>query len=61
MKELEILIEQIRNKLKEYIDEKELLSQDDTDIYAYFHDLLGAEELQKLDEEFFGKKGAAVK
>lgn len=53
VEELEKLIDESRTKLKEYIDEKELLSQDDTDIYSYFHDLLGAEELEKLDKVFF--------
>ena len=55
VEELEKLVEQTRTKLKEYIDEKESLSQDDTDIYSYFHDLLGGEELQRLDNEFFNK------
>jgi chromosome segregation ATPase len=54
VKELEGLIEDTRQKLKEYIEEKETLSEDDTDIYSYFHDLLGPEELEKLDKEFFG-------
>lgn len=54
VEELEKLIEEARAKLKEYIDEKETLSQDDSEIYSYFHDLLGAEELEKLDREFFG-------
>lgn len=54
--ELAILIEETKEKLKAYIDEKETLSQDHTDIYSYFHDLLGAEELERLDAEFFGKK-----
>jgi phage terminase Nu1 subunit (DNA packaging protein) len=54
VEELDKLIEETRAKLKEYIDEKETLSQDDSDIYSYFHDLLGAEELEKLDREFFG-------
>ncbi len=54
VRELEKLIEESRTKLKEYIDEKETLSQDNTDIYSYFHDLLGGEELEKLDREFFG-------
>ena len=54
VRELDALIEETRNKLKEYIDEKEALSQDDTDIYSYFHDLLGGEELEKLDKEHFG-------
>jgi hypothetical protein len=29
------------------------LSEDDTDVYSYFHDLLGGEELEKLDKEYF--------
>ena len=33
-----------------------MLSQDDEDIYSYFHDLLGGEELEKLDMEFFKKR-----
>jgi hypothetical protein len=53
VEELARLIEETRSRLKEYIDEKELLSQDDTDIYSYFHDLLGAEELERLDKKFF--------
>jgi hypothetical protein len=54
VKELELLIEETHQKLRDYIDEKGTLEQDDTDIYSYFHDLLGAEELEKLDKEFFG-------
>lgn len=53
VEELEKLIEEERNKLKAYIDEKESLSQDDADIYSYFHDLLGGEELERLDKEYF--------
>lgn len=53
VEELEKLIEEERGKLKAYIDEKTSLSQDDTDIYSYFHDLLGGEELERLDREFF--------
>lgn len=55
VEELEGIIEDTKARLKEYIDEKESLSQDDADIYSYFHDLLGAEELEKLDKEFFGE------
>jgi hypothetical protein len=51
--ELERLIEEAHLKLKEYIDEKGTLSEDYTEIYSYFHDLLGAEELEKLDSEYF--------
>jgi predicted nuclease with TOPRIM domain len=53
VEELKKLIEETKEKLKEYIDEKESLSQDNVDIYSYFHDLLGAEELERLDEVFF--------
>lgn len=53
VEELQKLIDEARAKLKEYIDEKESLSQDHTDVYSYFHDLLGGEELEKLDAEFF--------
>lgn len=56
VEELEKLIEESKEKLKKYIDEKESLAQDDTDIYSYFHDLLGGEEIEKLDRQFFGKK-----
>lgn len=54
VEELDRLIEETKTKLKEYIDERETLSQDDTDVYSYFHDLLGGEELEKLDRMFFG-------
>lgn len=53
VEELTAEIEATREKLKALIDEKETLSQDHTDIYSYFHDLLGADELERLDKEFF--------
>lgn len=53
VEELGKLIEETHLKLKDYIDEKGTLSEDYTDIYSYFHDLLGGEELEKLDKEFF--------
>lgn len=55
VEELDRLIEETRAKLKEYVDKRESLSQNDTNIYSYFHDLLGGEELEKLDREFFGE------
>ncbi len=55
VEELNLLIEDMKEKLKACIDEKETLSQDHTDTYSYFHDLLGGEELERLDEEFFKK------
>ncbi|MGI6776485.1 MAG: hypothetical protein ACOX7R_00200 [Acetivibrionales bacterium] len=53
VEQLEALISETREKLKNYIEEKESLSQDDTDIYSYFHDLLGGEEIERLDREYF--------
>lgn len=54
VKELEKLIESTKKKLEEYIEEKANLSIDDTESYSYFHDLIGGEELEKLDREYFG-------
>lgn len=53
--ELDQLIEATREKLKEYIDEKETLAESGDGIYTYFHDLLGGEELEKLDREYLKK------
>lgn len=52
--ELTALVNETRDMLKAYIDEKETLSQDHTDTYSYFHDLLGGEELERLDKLYFG-------
>lgn len=57
VEELERLIEETRARLKEYISEKELLAQYGEETYSYFHDLLGSEELEKLDRMFFDKSG----
>lgn len=56
VKELEKKIEELSAKLKEYTEEKETLSNDEASTYSYFHDLLGGEELERLDNEFFGEK-----
>lgn len=56
VRELVALIEETKGRLKEYIGEKESLAQDNTDVYTYFHDLIGGEELERLDEEYFGDK-----
>jgi len=53
--ELDKEIAQIKEQLMKLIDERGLLAQDDTDTYSYFHDLLGGDELQKLDEIYFNK------
>lgn len=44
-------IQNIREKLKEKILEKQDMEMKNADIYNYMHDLLGAELLQELDEE----------
>jgi CRISPR/Cas system-associated protein Csx1 len=49
-------IAQARESLKRMIDEKELLAEDYSGTYSYFHDLLGKDELQKLDELYFSNK-----
>lgn len=54
VEELETLIAETREKLKQYIDEKESLAQEGTEVYSYFHDLLGGEVLERLDKEHFG-------
>jgi chromosome segregation ATPase len=61
VEELTSLIEDTKAKLMQYIDEKESLAQDDTDIYSYFHDLLGGEELERLDQVFFGDDDSSKK
>lgn len=60
-KELEKIIEVTSRKLKEYTEEMEVLFQGDTDVYSYFHDLLGWEELEKLDRECFGETFTTLK
>ena len=54
VEELDRLLEETKMKLNENIDDRETLSQDDTDVHSYFHDLLGGEKLVKLDRMFFG-------
>jgi len=54
VEELDKMIEEAKNKLREMISERETLAQGSSDIYSYFHDLLGKEELEKLDREYFG-------
>lgn len=46
-------IAETKEKLIKLVDERELRAQDDTDTYSYFHDLLGGDQLQKLDEIYF--------
>jgi len=54
--ELDKEIAETKEKLRKLVDERELRAQDDTDTYSYFHDLLGGDQLQKLDEIYFSSK-----
>lgn len=56
LEELDKLINETRDKLKGYIDEKETIAQENNDSYSYFHDLLGSEELERLDKLYFEDK-----
>jgi len=53
VEELDKMIEETKIKLRELISERETLAQGGSDAYSYFHDLLGKEELEKLDKEYF--------
>lgn len=54
--ELDKKITETRELLMKLIDEREHIAEDDTDTYSYFHDLLGGDELQRLDEMYFNSK-----
>ena len=45
-------LKEAEQRLKTLTDEKENLMQDSGEIYSYFHDLLGGEELKKLDMNY---------
>jgi len=53
VQELDKLIEETKNKLEKYTKERDTLSEDYSYIYSYFHDLLGGEELERLDRAYF--------
>ncbi len=53
--QLEPEIEEMKSKLKQSISEKEELAESVENAYSYFHDLLGGEEVEKLDKEFLGR------
>lgn len=50
--QLTLLIEELKAKLMAAIDEKESITEDSGEVYTYFHDLLGAEELERLDQKY---------
>lgn len=49
--ELNMEIATLKNKLRSCINEKQELNELVGDAYSYFHDLLGREELERLDKE----------
>jgi len=50
--QIEKEIDSLKRKLKELQTQRQSLSTDWTDVYTFFHTLLGAEELTKLDRMF---------
>jgi len=54
--DLDSEIAETKEHLKKLVEQRGLIAQDDTDTYTYFHDLLGKDELQKLDEIYFNNK-----
>jgi chromosome segregation ATPase len=51
-KKLDSEIEQVKKKLKDLQAERQNLAADWTDVYSFFHTLLGSDELTKLDQLF---------
>lgn len=51
-KKLDRELEQVKIRLKALQAERQKISTDWTEIYAFFHNLLGSEELTKLDQLF---------
>ncbi len=58
--ELTIHIEQLKDKLKHLIEEKEAIVEDSGEVYTYFHDLLGPEELERLDQKYIPLQNSKV-
>ena len=52
IEELDSLIEEIKKKLTDYIDERYTISEAYNEAYCSFHDLLGAEQISALDKLF---------
>jgi len=51
-KQLDRELEVVKKRLKELQDKRQNLAADWTDVYAFFHTLLGPDELTKLDQMF---------
>ncbi len=56
MGELEGLVDEARVKLRKYVEEMQIISDDYSLIYSNMHDLLGSEELDRLDRLYLLQK-----
>lgn len=50
---LEAELDLLKKRLKELQIQRQNLTTDWTEVYAFFHDLMGSDELTKLDKQFF--------
>ena len=51
-RKLETELNNVKKRLKELQEQRQNLTTDWTEVYAFFHDLLGSDELTKLDMKF---------
>lgn len=51
--ELDKKIAETKEALMKLVEERGNIAEVDTDTYSYFHDLLGGDELQRLDDIYF--------
>ena len=56
MGELEGLVDEARVKLRKYVEEMQIISDDYSLIYSNMHDLLGSEEIDRLDRLYLLQK-----
>ena len=54
MKELNERIEHLRTELKECLDKKTINEENVEQLYSYLHHLVGADFIEKLDQEYWG-------
>jgi len=53
---LEAELDLLKNKLKKLQAQRQSLTTDWTEVYAFFHDLLGSDELTRLDMQFLNQE-----
>lgn len=56
MEELEGLVDEARIKLRGYVEEMQLISENYSVLYSSIHDLIGSEETDRLDKDFLLQK-----